>query len=229
MINLSRISSEEFQTANPYPHCVIEKAVDDEYLLRNAVMQVQDVPDDDPLWKQYQARKQALVDVGKLGGNATVVAEYFNNSKFVECLSLLTGIPNLIADPEHSGAGYHKVSNGGSLGVHVDFNRLGDLYRRVNILLYLNEKWDVSWKGDLWICADGKTMNKMVRPVKIVPPTFNTMVIFECSDKSWHGHPRKISCPEKRSRLSIAAYYYTAEKPDWYTEKHSTIYRTKEL
>ena len=52
----------------------------------------------------------------------------------------------LIADQELLGGGMHLMNVGGRLDVHVDFNRMEEraLHRRLNILVFLNERWDVN-------------------------------------------------------------------------------------
>ena len=57
---------------------------------------------------------------------------------------------------------------------------------------------------------------------KSFDPLFNTTVIFNTTDKSWHGHPDPMNCPEHIVRRSLAFYYYT--KPEVESEAHNTIY-----
>jgi hypothetical protein len=63
----------------------------------------------------------------------------------------------LIPDPWDEGGGVHAIAPGGYLKVHTDFpfHRTMRLWRRVNVLLYLNDEWDDSWGGhlELWRSA----------------------------------------------------------------------------
>ncbi len=62
--------------------------------------------------------------------------------------------------------------------------------------------------------------------VRSVLPAFGRMVVFSTTDTSWHGQPHPLACAPDRSRLSIALYYYTAERPKHeQSESHSTLYR----
>ncbi|MEE9394563.1 MAG: 2OG-Fe(II) oxygenase, partial [Planctomycetota bacterium] len=138
-------------------------------------------------------------------------------------LEELTGIPNLISDPYFGGGGPHRIEKGGFLKVHTDFNRHPKLrlYRRLNLLVYLNHDWPEEYGGhlELW---DRDLSNCTSR----ILPTFNRTVVFETSDHSWHGHPHPLSCPSDRSRQSIGFYYYTAAKPEeGYEEDHPTVFR----
>src|SRR3546814_13364087 len=50
----------------------------------------------------------------------------------------------------------------------------------------------------------------MKHRVRAVAPVFNRCVVFNTDSDSYHGHPDPLTCPEDRSRRSIALYYYTA-------------------
>ena len=92
--------------------------------------------------------------------------------------------------PHLRGGGFTRFKRGGALGVHADFNfypRL-NLYRRLNLLIYLNEDWPEAWGGDLELWdREGK------RCVQRISPVFNRAVIFDTSNFSYHGHPATAS------------------------------------
>lgn len=128
--------------------------------------------------------------------------EFAHQPRFLMWLEGVTGEKNLLPDPYLFGGGLHRVSRGGSLGMHLDFNYHGvGLYRRLNLLLYLND-WKDEWGGHLSLAGKKK-----------IAPEMNTMVIFTTDDLSWHGHPEPLECPEGVYRDSIALYYYSAIKP----------------
>lgn len=132
-----------------------------------------------------------------------------------EWVSELTGIPDLIADPELFGAGLHCIPAGGFLKMHVDFNRHPNgWHRRVNVLIYLNEVWLSEWGGALQLGIGGV--------VKYMPKG-GRAVIFETTDDSWHGHPKPLACPPEFQRRSLALYFYNREPPA--AAAHSTIYK----
>jgi len=142
------------------------------------------------------------------------LVDNLNGYKFRSELSELTGIPDLLADNDLTGGGYHEIKRGGKLGMHIDFNRLkNDRYRRLNLLIYLNKDWKPEYKGELLL---GKP------PVKRILPEYGKMVIFTTTENSWHGHPEPLMCPLRMSRRSIALYYYTKEEPEYAVESHDT-------
>lgn len=164
----------------------------------------------------------------KLGPKAKEFIRFMNSQPMLDLLSEITGIPNLIPDPSLAGGGYHEIKPGGFLKVHADFNKhpTNNLDRRLNVLVYLNEDWKDSY-GDhfeLW-------NEDMTEGVTKILPLFNRMAMFSTTSKSYHGHPDPLSCPEDRSRKSIALYYYTNGRPEHeveeFLEEHSTIFKAR--
>jgi Rps23 Pro-64 3,4-dihydroxylase Tpa1-like proline 4-hydroxylase len=131
---------------------------------------------------------------------AVKIIRVASRPEFLLWLEELTGIKGLVPDPYLKGGGVHRIGRGGFLKMHTDFNFHNELrlYRRLNLLLYLNENWPSGQGGMLWLGRD-----------KCVQPEANTMVIFETSETSWHGHPDPLTTDAPRD--SIALYYYTAE------------------
>lgn len=131
------------------------------------------------------------------------ILRFASDPPFLRWLESVTGERSLLPDPYLHGGGVHRVSRGGYLKMHCDFNfhEGMQLYRRINLLLYLNEGWRDEWGGHLQIAGQR------------IAPEANTMVIFTTDDASWHGHPDPLQCPEDVHRDAIALYYYSARKP----------------
>ena len=150
-----------------------------------------------------------------------------NSERFVALLEEITGITPLIVDKTFGGAGIHETHPPGFLGVHIDFNRLYrvELYRRLNVFVYLNQFWREEWNGhlELWKSQSAYRKGDDQKCVKIAP-LFNRLVIVESSERSWHGHPAPLACPEGSGRKSLAWYFYTEEKPEGFIDGHSTVY-----
>ena len=143
---------------------------------------------------------------------------------FLEDLSYITNIPRLVWDERLDGGGMHLTASSGLLDVHVDFNRIParNLFRRLNILIYLNPRWDESWGGllELWDSQVKQRHHGFV-------PIHNRCVIFETSEISYHG-VTAVRCPPDVARKSFAAYYYTREAPATYSgTDHSTIFKAR--
>jgi hypothetical protein len=213
-----------YRTADPFPHVVI-----DDFLVPALLQHVttEFAAMDRSDWRRSNSaheRKLSTEDESRFGPFTAKVVAALNSGMFLTFLERLTGISGLIADPYLRGGGLHEIEPGGKLGVHADFNFYERLkvYRRLNLLLYLNSSWQDAWGGhlELWT-ADCRTKMKSIGPV------FNRAVIFDTSNKSYHGHPHPLACPDGESRKSLALYYYTTQYP--YEEDlapHSTLFVT---
>ena len=181
---------------DPFPHCVVQGAWS-EVQLRDCKRICGDVR-----WQSPKRGKSHCSDWALLPCPVARLIEFAHQPRFLMWLEGVTGEKNLLPDPYLFGGGLHRVQRGGSLGMHLDFNYHGvGLYRRLNLLLYLND-WQDEWGGHLSLAGKKK-----------IAPERNTMVIFTTDDKSWHGHPEPLECPEGVFRDSIALYYYSTIKP----------------
>jgi hypothetical protein len=147
---------------------------------------------------------------------------FFNSAQFLRFIEGITNIQGLIPDPYFAGGGLHETSSGGLLGIHADFqvNESLQLFRRVNVLIYLNKDWQEVYGGklELW----DKSMTKKVVEVA---PIFNRCVIFNTDADSFHGHPDPLTTPDHITRKSIALYYYKAQPIENQTgESRHTLY-----
>jgi hypothetical protein len=225
MKDLVTAHAEAYRAADPFPHVVLDD-VFELGLLRQILHEFDAM---NPISWSFSdkdlERKRSTEDVAHFGPTTRAFVNQLNGGPFLAFLEKLTGITGLIADPHLRGGGLHEIRREGALGVHADFNlypRLG-IWRRLNLLLYLNENWDESWGGslELWD-RSGK------QKVKAIAPIFNRVVIFDTSNFSYHGHPHPLMCPPDRSRKSIALYYYTAARPEGEIDPHTTLFITGE-
>lgn len=178
----------------------------------------------------YSVNEKLKVQITSPSNFPEPVAELcqtLGSEEFLQNLSIVTGIEGLSWDPSFKGGGMHLTGPSGLLDVHVDFNyekQLG-LFRRLNILIYLNPVWDEAWGGsvELW--------NKDVSVCEhSFAPIHNRCVLFATSDFSFHG-VTALTCPQGVTRNSLAAYYYTDEAGDnagqvW-GGNHTTIFKAR--
>ena len=169
--------------------------------------------------------KRACAEISLMGPCTRHLLAELNGQVFVRFLEALTGIDGLIPDPNFEGGGLHRIDPGGRLEIHADFNRHQHLRldRRLNLLIFLNKDWheDYGGKLELW----DRTMSQC--EVRLLP-IFNRVVLFSTTDRSFHGHPHPLSCPENTSRRSIALYYYSNGRPESErSPSHSTLYERR--
>lgn len=217
--------AEQYQQNKPCPHILLKNLLDDEIALEMAREFPRPVTDDWTQYKHANENKSGMTRRELFPPLLRAVTEELNSYEFVEWISRLTGIPDLIADPMLEGGGLHQSGRGGYLNVHTDFSKHHfhpNWHRRVNLILYLNEDWDENWGGslELW---EKSPEGKMTRYVAKYPPLLNHAIIFTTTDNSLHGFPDPLTCPAGRSRKSLALYYYTAEANPHFAS-HSTEY-----
>lgn len=204
----------QYVSAAPFPHAVF----DDFLPAEQANHLLNDFPrPDSPIWLDWrerdtvnQPKKQGIGHAPRLEGVSPHILSMlaaFNTYPFLNFLGKLTGIPKLLPDPYFYGGGLHQILSGGKLSVHTDFNQLDEinLYRRLNVLLFLNKDWKEEYNGALEFWSQDMTR----REVEYMP-VFNRLVVFNTSKGSFHGHPKPLNTPEHITRKSIALYYYTA-------------------
>ena len=166
-----------------------------------------------------------------LGGAYAELDALIQSPAWLALLERITGIPALLYDPYYLGGGTHENRHGQSLDPHVDFNYHPSerWHRRLNLIVYLNREWRPAWGGSLQLYRDPAQDRE---PWVSIAPAFNRCVIFETSERSWHGFDR-LALPEARpdlTRKSIALYFYTVERPvAEIAGKHSTIYVKRPL
>ena len=168
--------------------------------------------------------KIQIVDPSRFPPAIAEIAAVLSSREFMNDLSYITGIENLVWDPTYAGGGMHQTAKSGWLDVHVDFNYNEplQLHRRLNILVYLNPVWQESWGGvlELW------DPEVQVCEQRVVP-MFNRCAVFSTSEISYHG-VSAVNCPDGKQRCSFAAYYYTREAPaGWDGTKHSTVFKAR--
>ena len=196
----------------PFPHIVLKNIWDDE--------QLSQVADECENFENWDEEKKFFGSIGKrtcrtlskFPPGVWGLVNYCNSSTFLRSLESLTGEFGLIPDPYLFGGGIHSTLNKGFLKMHADFNwhQHLNLYRRLNLLIYLNRDWDDAWGGGLQLASLGKSGLEVGQ---IVMPNFNKTVIFTTTDASFHGHPEPMDLPDGRARNSIALYYYVSTKP----------------
>jgi hypothetical protein len=173
------------------------------------------------------SRKATRENVRELSPAYRELDDLIQTPEFLGLISEMTGIPDLLYDPQYFGGGTHENLDGQGLDPHVDFNYLPGKgwHRRLNLIVYLNPVWEEDWGGNFDLHSNAWDLDG--DKVKTVLPLFNRCVIFETSERSWHGFS-PIQLPEGRekvSRKSFAIYLYTNERPPEETAaEHSTVY-----
>ena len=133
---------------------------------------------------------------------------YLNSPYFVDKISNLLCRP-AYADPGLHGGGWHLHGKGGKLNVHLDYDIHPKMkfQRKLNLIVYLNKKWNPEWGGGLELWSHDPETNAPKELVKTVENKFNRAVLFDTTQNSWHGLPENLTCPDGVYRKSLAVYY----------------------
>jgi Rps23 Pro-64 3,4-dihydroxylase Tpa1-like proline 4-hydroxylase len=215
--------SKKYQSANPYPHIVLEDFLNPE-ALDECIREFKELNASDGWinYSHYNEKKKGLNKIDLLPQTIKETINELNSPAFLKFLSELTGIQNLHEDDSLEGGGIHQSGRGGFLNIHADFTahpHQKSWQRRVNVLVYLNEDWKEEWGGKLELWD-----KKMKGCEQEVLPIFNRCVVFSTDADSYHGHPIPMTCPEDRHRRSIALYYYTEESKPF---RRATFYQAR--
>lgn len=208
-----------YQSNSPFAHIVLDDFVPQSTLEKLLVEYPYD--QQSTLWNDasyknnatgeyVQKDKRNIRDLLRMPATYRQLIWELNSKYFLDFLSKLSAISQLIPDPLLRGAGIHQIGRGGFLKIHADFTAHRDfgLDRRLNLLLYLNQDWPEEYGGhlELWDA-------QMQGPPQKILPIANRCVIFTTTATSYHGHPHPITCPPELFRKSIALYYYTNGRP----------------
>lgn len=218
------VLSRQYRQANPIPHVFLTDFLAEEMARAAAA----EFPAVDTIawthWQHQNENKHGMTRRELFPPLLGTVADELNSPEFLAWLSELTGIPNLISDAGLEGGGLHQSGRGGFLNVHTDFSHHHyhkNWRRRVNLILYLNAGWTTEWGGAIELWDD-----RMQQCVAKYPPLLNQVLVFNTDEKSFHGFPEPLACPEGDSRKSLALYYYTTDT-DAVREIRSTNYRAR--
>ena len=207
----------EFRGAHPFPHVVVDG------LLSLTPDDARTFPTIEwPGWEElplrYQHNKRACADIEQIPQPFRDLIDCLSRPRFLRALETITGIDRLLPDPYLHGGGLHLSGPGGILSPHTDFHhyRAVDLYRRINVLVYLNSDWSEADGGCLTLYA-GDTA------VKTIVPAWGRTVIFQTDDRSVHGFP--VPVVDGKWRRSVALYYYTAREAEQFSGDETTYWR----
>ena len=207
---------EEFKNAEPFPHVVIDNFFPQNVAERigSSFPGINDIdwkfegPGDSKHSGDKHIEKVGTSDEEKFPEFIRFIMMQFQSGIFCKFLDRLTGFEHLAPDPSHHGCGLHSTGSGGRLMLHIDASRHPnkDLNQLINVIYYCSPGWDPEWGGGLELWNEDAT-----KCVRKVDPIFNRMIVFYTAGRSWHGHPRPVTCPVERRRNSLALYYYTTD------------------
>lgn len=209
-INVDQLKK-QYSAAQPFPHLLIDDFLPSDLAkdLENACRKVSNERNVSDGFQQN--KKFALNNWSLMPEEMFKVCSFFNSGDFLNFLENITDIGALISDPYLEGGGLHQTYKDGFLKMHTDFNwnRKIKLNRRINVILYLNSKYEKNWDGKLLLSKNPSKEES--EKMYSIEPKFNRLIIFNTNDTTFHGHPEPLNFPSTFPRTSLAFYYYTAK------------------
>ena len=215
----------QYRLADPFPHVVLENflEVDVDQVL-GAFPDLDwagwtDVASHSEAAARHQPGKRTCHDIERIPPLFQQMIYELSTPRFLRALSELVDIPNLLPDPFLEGGGIQCTTPGGKLVPHTDFHYppVLKLFRRVNVLLFLNPDWKPGDGGELDLFALGDDTPRVT-----VAPQFGTSVIFTTDNRSVHGV--ESIAETANPRRSIALYYYTVEEAEVFSGDRGTYW-----
>ena len=194
----------EFDNAHPCKYVVLPNFLTEEL----ATSLYENFPKIDTLnvkRKSLNENKSEDYHFERFHSDFTTLKNVVSSKEMYVFMEAITGIKGLCTTDDSLGSGVHQGQNGSYVDVHIDVNYNPDknLWRRVNLLIYLNKNWKPEYGGEL------ELWNKeMTQCEATVPCDFNRAIIFITDENSPHGY-RKINVPEGETRKSFYTYYFT--------------------
>lgn len=192
----------DFAESGPVKFVVIKNFFTEEWA--NKIHE--DFPTPDATWKKFDDPIETRYTLWDFKAIPSVVESVkgVHSPAFVKYIEEITSYENILIDPNYEhGSGLQAMPRGGKLGIHLDYNinKQSGKQRRCNLLVYMNKDWKEEYGGALQV---GPSVDSLK---DIVAPAWNTAIILENSNISYHGVPQQLKCPEGEYRKSIAVYY----------------------
>jgi 2OG-Fe(II) oxygenase superfamily len=222
---------QQFATAQPFRHVVIEHFLEPSFCQELIAQFPPFTAGDARNERGDAAGKSVIGQVARLGPAFRQFDRLMRDAGFLGALGRITAIPGLLYDEDYAGGGTHENLDGQELDPHVDFNyhpRWG-WHRRLNLIVFLNPEWEEAWGGCLELLREPSSQAPEAR--RVVAPRANRAVLFETTEKSWHGFPVIRTPPGKGiSRKSLAVYFYSHDRPAAeIAPSHGTYYYQRPL
>ncbi len=219
----------EFIESRPFNHIIIDNFLKND-LMGSVAKEFPDFHSEN--WKTYNNAievKKILNHWDKFGSETYNLFHYLNSKEFISKIESLTEC-ELFADMGLNGGGLHTHKSGGKLNTHLDYSLHPKLKleRRINLIIYATPDWKDEWGGFLGFWEEDDITKRPGKLIKKIAPVYNRAVIFDTSQKSWHGLPEEINCPHLITRNSMAIYYLCKPRKNVSTRGKALFAPTKE-
>jgi Rps23 Pro-64 3,4-dihydroxylase Tpa1-like proline 4-hydroxylase len=144
----------------------------------------------------------------------------FQSPEMIEQVELITGLKDMVGDPQLYAGGISMMLQGHFLNPHLDnsHDSARQLYRVLNLLYYVTPGWQPENGGNL------ELWDERVKKRVEIPSLFNRLVIMETHRLSWHSVNRvKIA----GQRCCVSNYYFSPHPPGDVEHFHITSFMAR--
>lgn len=143
----------------------------------------------------------------------------FQEPAVLRQVETITGLTQLVADPNLYAGGISLMTRGNFLLPHLDNSHDKDrrLYRVLNLLYYISPGWTEEDGGSLELWDRGTK-----RPPREIVSRFNRLVLMATHERSWHSVNEVVG---DGSRTCISNYYFSPDPLEGRSYFHVTSFR----
>lgn len=198
---------------SPFPHLVVDNFLP----LQIAQKMQEDILECDPdMFDRYDnpfERKNTFRDKHGFPDSCRDVFDALQSPVFLTALNTLFGDRRIILDEHKHYWGIHTYKTNDYLDIHVDadVHPLQKIKKYLTLGIYLSPDWKDDDHGhlELWEGTPSSLPQPRISAcAKTISPVFNRMVIFQCTDDSWHGNPTPV---RRNGRIFCTLSYLTDE------------------
>ena len=196
-INIKDIRSSFNDPKKPYRYVVINNFLNTEICDKF----LESYPDlNDKLWYRFrdtfhgednvfEKGMMGISNIEQLPSMCLEIINTLNSNEFLDILRSITGLEGLTNDTHNNigqWAGIRAMLPGSYQSIHSDARKHPHLgtEKRITLVGYLNKNWKEEHGGYTEIWNDN-----MTKCIDKVAPLFNSVLIFENTEKSYHGVP----------------------------------------
>ena len=142
----------------------------------------------------------------------------FQEPEVIAAVAQITGIRDMVGDPQLYAGGISAMTEGQFLDPHIDnsHDAEGRNYRVLNLLYYVTPGWRAENGGNL------ELWDEAVRERLEIPSLFNRLVIMQTDRSSWHSVNRvKV----RGTRCCVSNYYFSPHSPNGVEVTHITFFQ----
>lgn len=218
----------EYKNTLPYPHIVLENALDENFAKKcqNEILNIKS-----DMWDRYNnpfEQKYTLRDKDNFPINCK---ELFNQLMSQDILDILSNIvgEKLYNDLNKTWWGIHIYENGDYLDIHSDAGNhpINKMKKHITIGIYLSNNWNEINKGHLEIWDGDNVLDenpKLNKCVNKILPSFNKMVIFSNTCNAWHGNPEPVNILDDERRIFVTISYLSNQHSNGFENNREKAY-----